>query len=64
MEDSHIAHLDLTADCHLFGVFDGHGGKEVAKYVKKHFCEYFKNNKSFQAGNIELALKETFMLMD
>lgn len=33
MEDSHIANLKLTDDVSLFGVFDGHGGNEVAYYV-------------------------------
>jgi hypothetical protein len=28
MEDSHIANVKLDNGCSLFGVFDGHGGKE------------------------------------
>lgn len=42
MEDSHISHFNVAPDVHLFGVFDGHGGRkkmttlgtEVALYVK------------------------------
>jgi serine/threonine protein phosphatase PrpC len=30
MEDSHIANLDFSPDAAIFGVFDGHGGVEVA----------------------------------
>jgi len=30
MEDSHIANLDFTPESSIFGVFDGHGGVEVA----------------------------------
>jgi serine/threonine protein phosphatase PrpC len=30
MEDAHIARLNLEPNVHIFGVFDGHGGKEVA----------------------------------
>jgi len=40
MEDSHIAtSIDLPNNTKgaLFGVFDGHGGKEVAIYAKEHF---------------------------
>lgn len=37
MEDSHIAHTDLDNGCSLFGVFDGHGGQEVALFVKERF---------------------------
>jgi protein phosphatase 1G len=37
MEDSHISNLNFDEDKAIFGVFDGHGGKEVAKYVEKYF---------------------------
>lgn len=37
MEDSHIASTDLPDNVHLFGVFDGHGGAEVALFVKNNF---------------------------
>ena len=33
MEDSFIANTDIAEGISLFGVFDGHGGPEVAKYV-------------------------------
>ena len=39
MEDSHIADLNLGDGCSLFGVFDGHGGQEVALYVKKNYTK-------------------------
>jgi len=37
MEDSHISELDIDKDTHIFGVFDGHGGREVAQFVSKYF---------------------------
>lgn len=38
MEDAHIAHVNINGSgVSLFGVFDGHGGIEVAKFVAKHF---------------------------
>lgn len=37
MEDAHIAKLDIDQDTHIFGVFDGHGGKEVAIFTSKYF---------------------------
>eukprot|EP01015_Nassula_variabilis_P013842 TRINITY_DN2139_c0_g1_i5.p1 TRINITY_DN2139_c0_g1~~TRINITY_DN2139_c0_g1_i5.p1 ORF type:complete len:327 (+),score=83.36 TRINITY_DN2139_c0_g1_i5:66-1046(+) len=64
MEDAHLAVPDLTPDCSLFGVFDGHGGPEVAKFVERHFVEELKANSNFKSGNMELALKETFLKMD
>jgi len=40
MEDSHIAHININGSgVSLFGVFDGHGGKEVAIFVSLHFKE-------------------------
>jgi len=40
MEDAHIAYINMDGSgVSLFGVFDGHGGKEVALFVKKHFKE-------------------------
>ena len=38
MEDAHIAHLNINKQgVSVFGVFDGHGGQEVALFVKNHF---------------------------
>ena len=39
MEDTHISILDLTEDCSLFCVFDGHGG-----YFQKKKIILFKQN--------------------
>lgn len=64
MEDAHISELNLSIDSAIFGVFDGHGGKEVAKYVEKYFCDELKKNPNFKSGAIEAALKENFMKMD
>ncbi len=43
MEDAHIMDMDIgpNKDTQLFGVFDGHGGKEVAVFVGRHFTEEF-----------------------
>ena len=38
-EDAHIARTDLPDGISCFGVFDGHGGKEVSIYVKEKFCD-------------------------
>lgn len=36
-EDAHIALLDLNEDkMALFSIFDGHGGKAVAKFAAKY----------------------------
>jgi protein phosphatase 1G len=66
MEDSHIADLDLGSNksIHVFGVFDGHGGKEVAQLVKKYFSNELIKNNSFKDGNMKKALIENFLRMD
>jgi serine/threonine protein phosphatase PrpC len=66
MEDSHISDLSKGIDnkSNVFGVFDGHGGKEVAQYVKKHFTEELLANPNYQKGEMKKALIETFLRMD
>ena len=47
MEDSHIAQTNISNDVSIFGVFDGHGGAEVALFVKKHFIPSLLKNECF-----------------
>jgi serine/threonine protein phosphatase PrpC len=63
-EDSHIAATDVAENVSVFGVFDGHGGKEVSIYVKKHLVNELKSLASFKSGNYESALREVFKRMD
>jgi protein phosphatase 1G len=62
MEDAKITHLGT--DFCLFGVFDGHGGHEVAHFVERHFVQELAQNRSFVARRYERALAETFLCMD
>jgi len=39
-------------------------GKEVAVYVKKHFCQELVNNLSYKQNNIKNAVIENFLKMD
>jgi serine/threonine protein phosphatase PrpC len=64
MEDAHLAKLDFEDDMHMFGVFDGHGGKEVAMYVAENLISIFTETKHFEAGNYEGALYQTFVKLD
>eukprot|EP01026_Neomeris_dumetosa_P045773 TRINITY_DN3880_c1_g1_i5.p1 TRINITY_DN3880_c1_g1~~TRINITY_DN3880_c1_g1_i5.p1 ORF type:complete len:426 (+),score=91.71 TRINITY_DN3880_c1_g1_i5:333-1610(+) len=66
MEDAHLGNLNPTdkPGDGFFGVFDGHGGKEVAIFCAKYMRDVFVNQQSFQSGNIEQALKATFLRMD
>jgi protein phosphatase 1G len=52
MEDAHITALDIIeGEVSLFGVFDGHGGQEVAIFVENHFVDELKKNENFKKGN-------------
>ena len=65
MEDAHITDISQgnNNSLHIFGVFDGHGGKEVSQFVKNHFTKEFLTNSNIET-NMEMALKETFLKMD
>jgi len=64
MEDAHICHTDIVKDIHIFAVFDGHGGSEVAKFCEKYFVQTLLENENFKAQKYSEALKETFFKMD
>lgn len=64
MEDAHICDFENLTNVACFGVFDGHGGKEVAEFCSKNFVKQLKANKNFQSKAYEEALKETFLKMD
>ena len=66
MEDSHISDLSQGEDgrFNIFGVFDGHGGKEVSTFVKNHFTKSFLSNKKIKTDHIKQAIIETFLNMD
>ena len=58
MEDSHISDISVgnNGKIHVFGVFDGHGGKEVAQFVKNHFTEELMQNNAYKNGNLNFFL--------
>ena len=64
MEDAHVTNLTLPGGAACFGVFDGHGGKEVAIFAQRHFVEELVKNPKFHAGAIDAALKETYLAID
>lgn len=64
MEDSHIANDKMVQEVTVFGVFDGHGGAEVAKYVEQVFISTLITLKAFKDRSYEKALYECFLKMD
>jgi len=47
-----------------FGVFDGHGGKEVSMFVSDFILKELFQNKQFQDSNIDEALVNLFHTLD
>lgn len=68
MEDAHIATaIDLPKSKTkgmLFGVFDGHGGKEVAVFAEENFKNILEGLPEFQSENYQEALKKAFLKTD
>ncbi|KAF6255979.1 protein phosphatase 2C [Scenedesmus sp. NREL 46B-D3] len=66
MEDAHIAEVGLSGHpgCAIFGVFDGHGGAEVAKFCQKYMTQEVQNLQQFGAGAVEDCLIQVFHRMD
>ncbi|KAB5535154.1 phosphatase 2C-domain-containing protein [Coniochaeta sp. 2T2.1] len=74
MEDSHTTVLDLLANVEaskahpqklsFFGVYDGHGGANVALYAGDNIHKIIAKQDTFKAGNYEQALKDGFLATD
>ena len=50
-EDAAIHNLHFEPEKHMFGVFDGHGGGEVAKYTKNHFETLLREIPEYQSSD-------------
>jgi protein phosphatase 1G len=48
----------------IFGVFDGHGGNQVAEWVRDNFVKELVKMKSYKDADYGAALTETFIKMD
>ena len=66
MEDYEIDFLDPVENkfMNIFGIFDGHGGREVPKYLKAHFMDYLNENKNFIEEKYKEGITETFFKLD
>jgi protein phosphatase 1G len=59
-----ICQKEISNGCSLFGVFDGHSGPEISRFVAKHFKDELEQNLNFTQMNFKQALEESFMAMD
>jgi protein phosphatase 1G len=61
MEDAHVNGSAVGGNARFFGVFDGHGGAEVARFTARHIAEALPNDWNNDAPR---ALKALFHEMD
>lgn len=63
LQDAHVCLVDFDNDMSLFGVFDGHGGAEVAQYAVEMLPSLIKNE-LFKQGDYENALIKAYLDFD
>lgn len=64
MEDAHAAIPDLDSCTSFFGVYDGHGGKVVAKFCAKYLHTQVVKNEVYAKGELSESLQRAFFRMD
>ncbi|XP_075488606.1 putative protein phosphatase 2C 60 isoform X2 [Primulina tabacum] len=64
MEDAHAAFPDLDTSTSFFGVYDGHGGKVVAKFCAKYLHRQVLKQEAYLAGDIGTSVQKSFFRMD
>lgn len=64
MEDAHAALPDLDNSTSFFGVYDGHGGKVVAKFCAKYLHQQVLKQEAYSSGDIETSVEKAFIRMD
>jgi len=71
MEDAHVCEPNMNDDndTALYGVFDGHCGAEVARYVGRHISRVLKEDKRFESSGsdskeVGQCLRRTFHKLD
>ncbi|GBG90234.1 hypothetical protein CBR_g50412 [Chara braunii] len=65
MEDAHSAILDVDdKNTSFFAVFDGHGGKEVAKFCARYLHQEVLKSEAYGKGDLCGSLISSFLRMD
>lgn len=65
-EDAHVAQLNFDGkeDVAFFGVFDGHGGAQVAKFCAMNMPDELLQSPKYKEGDIGEALKQAYLGID
>jgi len=64
MEDAHLAVPDLDENISLFGVFDGHGGRGVSRFVAQKLPGILRESEEYKKGDYARALEKAFLHVD
>ncbi|KAA3489859.1 putative protein phosphatase 2C 60 [Gossypium australe] len=64
MEDAHAAYPDLDESTSFFGVYDGHGGKVVAKFCAKYLHQQVLMHEAYATGDLGASVHRAFFRMD
>lgn len=64
MEDAHLAVPELDEQTSLYGVFDGHGGKGVSRFVARELPGVIKETEGWKAKDYKTALEQAFLKVD
>jgi serine/threonine protein phosphatase PrpC len=62
MEDTNVS--ETLGNSHFFGIFDGHGGAEVAEMCKANFPQVIKQGLRENASDPSVVIFHSFMLID
>uniref|UniRef100_A0A494G8Q0 protein-serine/threonine phosphatase n=1 Tax=Solanum lycopersicum TaxID=4081 RepID=A0A494G8Q0_SOLLC len=60
MEDAHATIPDLDTSTSFFGVYDGHGGKVVAKFCAKYLHQQVLKHEAYLHGDIGTSVQKAF----
>jgi len=64
MEDAHLAVPELDEQTSLYGVFDGHGGRGVSRFVARELPGVIKETEGWKVKDYKAALEQTFLKLD
>ena len=63
-EDAAIGNVGFDDKKALFGVFDGHGGSEVAKYTKKYLEDIIRDTNEYKDRDYCQSMRRSFLRID
>ncbi|KAK0177558.1 hypothetical protein PV328_001599 [Microctonus aethiopoides] len=63
-EDGHTCCIDYDDNASIFGVYDGHGGHEVATYAAEELPKFIKQTDAYKRGDIKQALIDGYLKFD